>query len=109
MELVVIGNEDTQTGFRLAGFKRTYSHHEAQSRLEELLQDSTVGIIIITEQCALENRDILNRARKEKKKLTPIIVEIPDSTGPIKRDIDPLQELIRRALGAHIQEEEEVH
>ena len=106
MELVVIGNEDFRTGFKLAGVTRAYPEDEAKVRLEEMLQDSTIGIIIINERLAEENRDLLNRSRKEKKKLTPIIVEIPDSTGPITREIDPLQELIRRALGAQIEEEE---
>ena len=106
MELVVIGDEDTKTGFKLAGITRTYPGEEAKTYLEEMLQDNTIGIIMINERFAEENREILDRARKEKKKLIPIIIEIPDSTGPIKREIDPLQELIRRALGAQIEEEE---
>jgi len=106
MELVVIGDEDTRTGFKLAGITRTYPGNEAKTHLEEMFQDSTIGIIMINERFAEENREILNLARKEKKRLAPIIVEIPDSTGPIKREIDPLQELIRRALGAQIEEEE---
>ncbi|MBW1839990.1 MAG: V-type ATP synthase subunit F [Deltaproteobacteria bacterium] len=106
MELVVIGDEDTRTGFKLAGVTRTYPGDEANIHLEEMLQDDTIGIIMINEKFAEENREVLNRARKEKKRLTPIIVEISDNTGPIKREIDPLQELIRRALGAQIEEEE---
>lgn len=106
MELVVIGDEDTRTGFKLAGITRTYPGDEAKTHLEEILQDDTIGIIMINERFAEENREILNRDRKEKKRLTPIIVEIPDRTGPIKREIDPIQQLIRRALGAQIEEEE---
>ena len=106
MELIVIGDENTQTGFKLAGVKRTYPGEEAKNHLEKMLQESTVGIILINERYAEENREILNRVKKEGKKLTPIIVEIPDHTGPIEREIDPLRELIRRALGAQIEEEE---
>jgi len=106
MELVVIGDEDTRTGFKLAGITRTYPGDEAKTHLEEILQDDTIGIIMINERFAEENREILNRDRKEKKRLTPIIVEIPDRTGPIKMEIDPIQQLIRRALGAQIEEEE---
>jgi V/A-type H+-transporting ATPase subunit F len=106
MELVVIGDEDTRTGFKLAGVTRAYPGDEAKVHLEKMLQDSAIGIIIINERFAEENRELLTRNSKEKKKLTPIIVEIPDSTGPIKREIDPLQDLIRRALGAQIEEEE---
>jgi V/A-type H+-transporting ATPase subunit F len=105
MELVVIGDEDTRTGFKLAGVTRTYPGDEAKIHLEDMLQDDTIGIIMINERFAEENREILNRGRKEKKKLIPIIVEIPDSSGPIKREIDPIQQLIRRAIGAQIEEE----
>ncbi len=106
MELVVIGDENTRTGFKLAGVSRTYPGDEAKTHLEKMLQEGTVGIIIINEKIADENREIINRAKKDAKKLTPIIIEIPGSTGPIEREIDPLQELIRRALGAQIGEEE---
>ena len=106
MEIVVIGDEATRTGFKLSGVTRTYPGEEAKRHLTEMLQDETVGILMITERYAEENRDLLNRVRKDKKRLTPVIVEIPDSTGPITRETDPLQELIRRALGAQIAEEE---
>jgi len=106
MELVVIGDENIRTGFKLAGVKRTYAEDDAKNHLEEMVKDINIGIIMINERFAEENREILNRVRKDKKRLTPIIVEIPDSTGPIKREIDPLGELIRRALGTQIGEEE---
>jgi len=106
MELVVIGDDDTRTGFKLAGVTRTCSEDEAKIQLGEMLKDDAIGIIMITERCAEENREVLSRARKDKKRLTPVIVEIPDHTGPMVRATDPLQELIRRALGAQIAEEE---
>lgn len=106
MEIVVIGDEDTRTGFKLSGVTRTYPGEEIKTHLMEMLQDDSIGIIMITERYAEENKEVLNRARKDKKRLTPVIVEIPDSTGPITRETDPLQELIRRALGAQIAEEE---
>ena len=106
MEIVIIGDEDTRTGFKLSGITRTYPGEGIKDQLVEMLQDNSIGIIMITERYAEENKEVLNRARKDKKRLTPVIVEIPDSTGPITRETDPLQELIRRALGAQIAEEE---
>ena len=106
MDIVVIGDEDTRTGFKLSGVTRTYPGEEIKTQLTEMLSDASIGIIMITERYAEENKEVLNRARKDKKRLTPVIVEIPDSTGPITRETDPLQELIRRALGAQIAEEE---
>ena len=46
MELVVIGDDDTRTGFKLAGITRTYPGDEAKPLLEEMLQDNTIGIIV---------------------------------------------------------------
>ncbi len=106
MDIVVIGDEDTRTGFKLSGVTRTYPGEEIKAQLIEMLQDDSIGIIMVTERYAEENKEVLDRARKDKKRLTPVIVEIPDSTGPITRETDPLQELIRRALGAQIAEEE---
>ena len=106
MDIVVIGDEDTRTGFKLSGVTRTYPGEEIKTQLTEMLQDDSIGIIMITERYAEENKEVLSRAKKDKKRLTPVIVEIPDGTGPITRETDPLQELIRRALGAQIAEEE---
>jgi V/A-type H+-transporting ATPase subunit F len=85
MDVVVIGDRTTVTGFRLAG---------------------SVGVVVITERIADKHRETLLRMGREKKGLAPIVVEIPDLTGPVKREKDPIKELIRRALGAEIEEEE---
>ena len=57
MELVVIGDENTRTGFKLAGVSRTYSGEEVKTQLREILQDDTIGMILITERYAEENRE----------------------------------------------------
>jgi V/A-type H+-transporting ATPase subunit F len=106
MDVVVIGDRTTVTGFRLAGIKRTIDAGDGNVALQEVLDDSSVGVVVITERIADKHRETLLRMGREKKGLAPIVVEIPDLTGPVKREKDPIKELIRRALGAEIEEEE---
>jgi len=84
MEVVVIGEKNTITGFSLAGVKRTY-----------LPEDG------MTERFAEDNRKAIED-HQSSKRVTPIIVEVPDITGPIEREVDPIRELIRRAIGADV-------
>ncbi len=45
---------------------------------------------------------LLCEANKGKKAVTPILVEIPDKSGPIAREVDPLKALIKSAIGVEI-------
>lgn len=101
MEIVVIGEQHTVTAFRLAGIRRIYDTEAGRSKLPELLKDETVGLLIITERFADEGRRIIEEHRSSKRR-TPVIVEVPDINGPVERAVDPVRELIRRAIGANI-------
>ena len=35
-------------------------------------------------------------------RMSPLIVEIPDKFGPIEKKVDPLKELVKRAVGVEI-------
>ncbi|MEM3399866.1 MAG: V-type ATP synthase subunit F [Candidatus Micrarchaeia archaeon] len=103
-DVVVIGDEATVTGFRLAGITRFYKHspelpaekENLEKKLRELIADNTVGMIIINERL-LDSLD-----RKFRRKIdditTPVIVAVPDRTGPVE-DTESLRNLITRALG----------
>ena len=102
-EVVVIGDEDTVTGFRLAGIREVLVHADAAAT-ESYIRDSLqrdVGLVIITDRVAEEVRDILDRLRREKGRVKPIFVEIPDKRGPLKAE-DRLQQLVKRVVGADI-------
>ncbi|MDD5474672.1 MAG: V-type ATP synthase subunit F [Candidatus Methanoperedens sp.] len=49
MEIAVVGNSDFVIGFRLAGIRKTYdaSPQELETRIQGLLNDKTVGILVI--------------------------------------------------------------
>ena len=101
MEVVVIGEQNTITGFSLAGVKRTYLPDEGKENLKNILAEDGLGVLILTERFAEDNRKSIED-HQSSKRVTPIIVEVPDVTGPIEREIDPIRELIRRAIGADI-------
>lgn len=103
MEIIVVGDSDTITGFGLAGIKRTFSESEAVSSLKDLSDDERTGIILITEKLAEKNKDLIEDIIKKRKGVRPIIVEIPDNSGPLERESDPIKELIRKAVGVEIE------
>lgn len=105
MDVAVIGDVDTVTGFRLAGVNAAFpvaDAEQARAKLQELSQDDTKAIIIITEKLAEAIRDTIDEIEGSKRKISPIIVEIPDREGKIEREVDPLRELIKRAIGVEM-------
>lgn len=98
--IAVIGDRDTVVGFALSGVKNgrvAENKKEAEDALKELMETPNMHVVIITEKVA----DIIRKevgALKKQKKIYPVIVEIPDKKGRIKRE-DPVEKLISRAVG----------
>jgi len=101
MELVVIADEHTATAFRLAGVRRVYDAGAGEEQLQSLLGEDGLGMMIVTERVADQHRRIIDD-HKASRRMTPIVVEVPDVEGPVEREIDPIRELIRRAIGADV-------
>ncbi|HII06211.1 MAG TPA: V-type ATP synthase subunit F [Methanotrichaceae archaeon] len=105
MKIAVIGDSDTVSGFRLGGVTVSYAVKAVEpidAILRELIADEMIGVVVITERVADANRSAIDEANKGKKTITPIIVEIPDKSGPIVREVDPLKALIKSAIGVEI-------
>jgi len=95
MEIALIGDRHTVYGFRLAGIRKTFLMEEirkegAREILKELFSDN-IGIILVTEKVAEEIRNILEEVNKFRKGIMPIILEIPDSGGPLISKVDPMR------------------
>jgi V/A-type H+-transporting ATPase subunit F len=102
MEIGVVGDFDTVTGFRLAGVRGAYEVEEpgaAVKTLKKLMRED-VGLIIITERLADQIRDEI--ATLTEGKAFPLIVEIQDKQGPIEGKVDPIMALIKKAVGVDI-------
>jgi V/A-type H+/Na+-transporting ATPase subunit F len=59
--------------------------------LAQARKDPAVGLILITERLAAMIRGEMNAARRESER--PLIVEIPDLAGPVKRTGSLLERL----------------
>ncbi|MFB0520267.1 MAG: V-type ATP synthase subunit F [Desulfatiglandales bacterium] len=103
MEIALIGDRHTVYGFRLAGIRRTLLMEDIrQEDVRGILKglfDEGIGIILVTEKVAEQIRNILEEVSRFRKGIMPIVVEIPDSGGPMVKKIDPMRELIKRTVG----------
>ncbi|MFA4646913.1 V-type ATP synthase subunit F [Pyrococcus kukulkanii] len=101
MKIVVMGDEDTVVGFKLAGVHEAYefdlsdlSIERARNKLKELVERDDIGVILITERLA-EKIGELPEVN------LPIILQIPDKFGSIYGE-ELLKEIVRRAIGVEI-------
>jgi len=102
MSIVVIADTDTVTGFRLGGVKEGYpvdTLEEAEDTLKEVFKKD-VSIIIITEKIGDSLRETIDRLTRSS--VLPMIIEIPDKTGPSRRATDPMKKLIKRVIGVEM-------
>ena len=106
MEIALIGDRHTVCGFRLAGVRKTFRMQALKGEgiraiLKDLF-DGTVSIILVTEKTAAEIRDVLDEVNKFRTGIMPIILEIPDSGGPLISKVDPMREIIKKTVGFEI-------
>ena len=106
MEIALIGDRHTAYGFKLAGVKQTFLIDELKTRdVREALRslfNGNIGIILITEKAATEIRSALDEVSRFRNGIMPIILEIPDSGGPLVGKTDPMRGLIKRTVGFEI-------
>ena len=106
MKMAVIGDRGTVAGFRLAGVKYTgvpESERMAEDLLRDFCEDPEIGIVLITDLIAAPIRPAI-RDLQGRVSVFPLIVEIPASEGAVGR-AEPLDGLIRRAVGIEIWKE----
>ncbi len=101
-KIAVIGDALLSTGFAFAGIKRTFiarNGEEAESAINALLQDDSIGIVIMAEKLIgqITNRRILNVIDSS---AMPIFVSVP--TYKEEGHGDALRNLIVRAIGIDI-------
>jgi V/A-type H+-transporting ATPase subunit F len=101
-KIAIIGDQDTVTGFMLGGIKDGYpvdNMEEAGKTLDNLVRKD-YSIIITTEKIGDGLREKIDNLTSER--ALPMIIEIPDKTGSIERETDPLRELIKRVIGVEM-------
>ena len=101
--IAVVADVDTVTGFKLGGIKEGHvveTSQEAEETLGNIIKEKDVSIIIITEKIGDEIRDFIERFTKLS--ALPMIIEIPDKSGPSDRAVDPMRDLIKRVIGVEM-------
>ena len=102
-KIAIIGDIDTTIGFRLAGIPKTSAPVEAAAIRKALIdytRDQEVALIIITERKAEQARDTIEELTLRP---YPVIVEIPDKKGRLEDKTNPLQRLVKRAIGVELE------
>ncbi len=100
MKYFVIGDEDTVLGFSLVGVFGMQATNAEQARLawNKALEDSSNGIIIITDVVANMIRPTVNQYLFSES--FPLVVEIPSSRGDEART--DLRALVNQAIGVSL-------
>mgnify|MGYP002488552366 FL=1 len=95
---LISDNVDTYTGMRLAGVDGVVVHErkELREQLEKVLQDKSIGIVLLTEKFGREFPDILDEFRLERK--IPLLIEMPDRHGTGRKK-DFITSYITEAIG----------
>lgn len=78
---LISDNVDTLTGMRLAGVEGEIVHgrKEAKAAVEKVLEDRTLGILLITEKLSFEIPELIDEIKLNRRQ--PLLVEIPDRHG----------------------------
>ena len=77
---LISDNVDTYTGMRLAGVDGIVVHEqdELKQALERVLEDKSIGIVLLTEKFGREFPELIDNVKLERR--LPLIVEIPIGT-----------------------------
>lgn len=96
MNITVLGDKETVTGFRLAGVSSATLADTKTIEKEFEKAVSEKDIIIITENLASQIRNRIEELQTEEK---PVIVEIPGKEGSIGYTKEKINDLIKRVVG----------
>jgi len=98
MKYFAIGDEDAVLGFGMVGVEGRTVHNseQAEGAFGAALEDSEIGIIIITERVADMIRPVIERFVFTES--FPLIVEIPDCRGPVAGR-PGIRDLVNTAIG----------
>lgn len=94
-DIAVIGSEEFQLGFKLAGINKTYDSKNFEQKIEELLEKPSIGILVAEEE---DIQDSTKRVRKMiESSVDPVVIGLSENV-----ESERLQEKIRKAIGADI-------
>lgn len=98
---LISDNVDTLIGMRLAGVDGIVAHEKEEVRmaLTKVMDDPTVGIVLLTEKLGRDFPDLLAEIKLERK--MPLLVEIPDRHGTGRKK-DFITSYVNEAIGLRL-------
>jgi len=108
LEIAAVGDEDLVSGLRLAGVRRYRivtegDKEEVRQALTELLDEPSVGIIVILEDYMRYVVDWVAQAQ-ERKTSPPVVIEVPSKYGTRYKDVTQYYKAyIRKFIGFDIE------
>ena len=95
---LISDNVDTLTGMRLAGVAGVVVHERPELReaLETAMNDSSIGIVLLTEKYGHEFPDLIDEIKLARK--MPLLIEIPDRHGTGRKK-DFITSYVNEAIG----------
>ena len=98
---LISDNVDTLTGMRLAGVDGVVVHEreELRKELETVMDDKSVGIILLTEKFGREYPELIDEIRLSRS--LPLLIEIPDRHGT-QRGENFITSYVNEAVGLKV-------
>ena len=98
---LISDNVDTFVGMKMAGIECIVLHEKEEiiSKIKELKNDQSIGIIIVTEKIAAKIPEEVSVIKLSKER--PLLVEIPDRHGWNKGS-DAILRYVKEAIGIKI-------
>lgn len=95
---LISDNVDTYTGMRLAGVDGVVVHRrdELREALQKVIEDKSIGVVLLTEKFGHEFPDIIDDIRLKYK--MPLLIEIPDRHGTGRKK-DFITSYVNEAIG----------
>ncbi len=106
MKIASITDPLTANGLKLAGMGEVHeveNPKEAERVFQDLIKKEEIGIIVLTEQLAQEMDEKVLERKKEKEKITPIVIEIPSKEGTVPERREIIDKLVKRAVGIKVE------
>ena len=101
-KIISVGDEETSLGFKLSGISDTFTvePEKAGAILRRLAEDPELAVLIVTEEVAKANSDLIRRIRFNP---YPVIVEVPGKKAKFEAGEDRVKKLVKMALGIDIE------
>lgn len=95
---LISDNVDTYTGMRLAGVDGAVVHtrDELKEKLAQVMEDKTIGILLVTEKFGRDYPDLINEIKLSRK--LPLLIEVPDRHGTGRKP-DFITSYVNEAIG----------